>query len=54
MGSGLVLGNSRCPRTQDKVAASTTFRLAPAVQILKGAESAPGGAGEGVRGIFKQ
>ena len=49
----LVTGNSSCPKTQDKVAVST-LRLMPAIQILKGAESASGGQGEGVRGILKQ
>lgn len=52
MGSVFVPGNFRYPRPQGKVAVFT-FSLASATQILQGAESAPGGPGEGVRGDFK-
>lgn len=46
-------GELQVSRTQDLVPLST-LRVAPAFQILKGAEPASGGAGEGARGIFKQ
>lgn len=53
MESVLATGNSERPRLQDKVAVPA-LRLAPTIQVLRGAESASGGAREGVRGIFKQ
>lgn len=42
-----VTGNPGCPRTQGEVAVFT-LSLAPAIQILRGAESAPAGLGKGV------
>lgn len=53
MGTVLATRNSGRPRPQDKVAVPA-LRLASTIQVLRGAESASGGAREGVWGIFKQ